>query len=138
MPYNYAQMGTGPTNQMSGVDLGGQYNTINKAVTAGRPGALDYLFRMLDSMQGVNQGNMQMDQYSQMRPYMTDQAQQGRESFQAAYPYLADPYIGARNQMNQQQEMWGMQKPYYQQKYPWMSEQLKNPYINPGLNFGGS
>jgi len=137
MAFDYAQMGPGPANQFQGVDLGGQYNTINKAVTQGRPGALDYLFRMLDAMGSTNQGNMAYDQYSTMRPYATDQAQQGRESFQAAFPYLADPYIQSRNQMNQQQDMWQMQKPYYQQKYPWMQQQLQNPYINPSLNFGG-
>lgn len=137
MAFDYGVMGSGPKNQFSDVDLSGQYGRINRDVTAGRPGALDYLFRMLDAMGSTNQGNMAYDQYTQMRPYMTDQAQQGRASFQAAYPYLADPYIQARNQMNQQQDIWNLQKPYYQQKYPWMTQQLQNPYINPGLNFGG-
>ena len=135
--YDYKIPSTGPMNQLQGVNLRDQYDTILRDVTNGRPGALDYLFRMLDAMSSTNQGNMAYDQYTQMRPYMTDQAQQGRESFSAAFPYLADPYIQARNQMNQQNEMWNLQKPYYQQKYPWMTQQLNNPYINPTLNFGG-
>ena len=62
MAFNYTQVGPGPANQFQGVDLGNQFSTIDKAVSAGRPGALDYLFRMLDAMGATNQGNMAFDQ----------------------------------------------------------------------------
>lgn len=78
--YEYKPLSTGPMNQLQGVNLQDQYSTINKAVTGGRPGALDYLFKMLDAMGATNQNNMAFDQYSQMRPYMTDAAQQAERA----------------------------------------------------------
>ena len=135
MAFDYAQMGAGPANQFQGVNLGGQYDTINKAVTQGRPGALDYLFKMLDAMGSTNQGNMAYDQYSQMRPYMTDEAQQGRASFNAAFPYLADPYMWNRNKMNEDKERWDIEKPYAQEQTNWRRQQISNPYINPALTY---
>jgi hypothetical protein len=136
MAFDYANQGTGPANQYSGVNLQGQYGTIMKDVQNGRPGALAALYQMLDAMGGVNQGNMQYDQYTQMRPYATDQAQQGRESFQAAYPYLTDPYESNRFNLTKQKELWGMQKPVAQGNYNWQLQNMDNQYINPSYHYG--
>ena len=134
--FSYASQGTGPANQYQGVNLQGQYGTIMNDVQRGRPGALQALYQMLDAMGGVNSGNMQYDQYSQMRPYATDAAQQGRAQFMAAQPYLSDPYQQSRLAFEQQQKQWQMQNPYMQQKYAWMGQNVNNPYINPSMIYG--
>lgn len=136
MAFDYGVGPAMPKNQFRDADLNDQYQTINKAVTAGRPGALDYLFRMLDSMGGVNQQNMAYNQYQTMQPYMADSAKQGREMFSAGMPYMTDPYEHQRFQNQREQDMWGMQKPFMQQKYNFMNQQWTNPYINQSLLYG--
>ena len=153
---NYAPMGysQGPAVPQSaygsaGSDLQRLWQTVNSAVQQGRPGAMDYLFQVLNSLGNVESANLQRNQYETMQPYMTDAAQQGRYQFGAMAPYMADaaqqqraltgqPLAQQQWQLQQQQQQWGMQQPVLQQKYNWMNNQWNNPYINPALLYGSN
>jgi len=103
-------------------------NTLGQ-VNAGRPGAYDYLFKILDAL-GMSAGQeQQYNQYSTMAPYMTDASQWARYQQQQLSPYVAD-------QAKYQSQMYGMQAPYMQQKYNWMGEQMTNPFINYNTIYG--
>lgn len=139
MAFKYAEQPSVPQNAYgsAGSDLQNIWKTLIRDIGAGRPGSMDWLSGVLGNLGQVESANLARNQYETMAPYMADQAQQGRYAFNAGLPYMTDQYEAARQANQRAQQQWQMQMPYLQQKYPWMTQQLSNPYINPSLNLGG-
>ena len=120
----------------AGGDIQGVWKTLMENIQGGRPGAMDWLQPLLSSLGQVEGANLQRNQYETMQPYMTDQAQQGRDLYGITRQYAADPYEFARQANERAQQQWGIDFPYQQKQRNWMTQQLSNPYINPNLIYG--
>ena len=102
---------------------------VMSAYQGGRPGTLDYLFKVLDAVGSAETGQMQRHQYETMAPYMTDPAQQQRWSFPTQLGQQ-QAQLTAQNQANTQNEQrWGQVFPFMKDYYNTARQNIGSPYL---------
>lgn len=151
MPQNNFGYASGPAIPANaygnaGNDLQSIMARLMKDSSAGRPGVMEPLMQILSQLGQIEGANLQRSQYETMQPYMTDQAQQGRDTYSQLRPYMTDPYEWQREQNNaargyltdpyefnrqanqRTQQGWNMQLPYMQSFYGAAQSDLNSPW----------
>ena len=121
-PFNFGK------GQGVGGDLQGMWSKVSGDALAGRPGALNAIYNLLDTIGKTTQLGQGQAQFNANAPFMADAGQANRAQFQAQAPYMTDPYEQQRWQFGQAQQLAAVRNPYLSQFYNQATQDLTSPY----------